>query len=83
MERPAKRCEKTRLMEVVSRLEALVCTAAILAGAWFTSEKKAKTEVDVDVHNQIHNGGVPWMVTAPNTMILVGDGDGFIVMPRH
>jgi hypothetical protein len=70
-------------MEVVSRLEALVRTAAILAGAWFTSKKKAKTEVDVYVHNQIHNGGVPWMVTASDTMILVGDGDGFIVMPRH
>jgi hypothetical protein len=65
-------------------------TAAIVAGAWLTPQKKARSTLEVYDMN-IARGFGPMLITAEdlvrtleaNDLILVGDGAGFQVLNRR
>jgi hypothetical protein len=61
-------------------------SAAVVAGSWLTPEKKAKTEQEVFLQNQL--GGADLKITAgdlvrtlvANGLMLIGDGESFKVI---
>jgi hypothetical protein len=61
-------------------------TAAIMAGAWVTLEKKLMTKAEINVHNQAGDGS--WKISADdlartlmaNGLVLIGTGDRFKVI---
>jgi hypothetical protein len=65
-------------------------TSAIVVGAWLTPEKRARTEMEVCVIKQTREHEEPLNITTAdlvrtlkaNAFMLVGDGEGFRVLPR-
>jgi hypothetical protein len=54
------------------------------------SEKRAKTQLELMIHNHTRSGTEDWKISAEdqartlqaNALVLVGDGERFRVMPR-
>jgi hypothetical protein len=61
-------------------------SAAVVAGSWLTPEKKARTEQEITLHNQME--GAELKITAgdlartlmANGLVLIGDGERFKVI---
>jgi hypothetical protein len=82
---------KRRIDDAAKQVGSLssAATAAIVAGAWLTPQKRARTALEVCTMNNTRGFG-PMLITAEelrrtmeaNDLILVGDGAGFQVLNR-
>jgi hypothetical protein len=80
------RKRKAGLLGETSGWGAACPSATVVAGSWLTLEKKARTEQEVTLHNQM--GGAELKITAgdlartlvANGLMLIGDGESFKVI---
>lgn len=91
MEHSAGGDEREKLNMMVSQLVIGSCaTVAVVAGAWVTPEKRAKTQMELVIQNHVRSSGDDWEITAAdlartldaNALMLIGDGERFRVVPK-